>query len=675
MFDQSVYCLIHCCRIAFIAQIFFLPVLSISHASNHDLDLFSGDDDNPPVVLSASKLKQSLSRSPSSITIIDKELIANSGARSIVDILLLVPGFQVGRHTNGDPTAAYHGEAYRDNNQLQLLIDGRPTYVPLFGGIPWSELPISVADIERVEVIRAPNAASFGPNSFSSVISITTIDPSTAASFSYSSEIGGNSFATTGISTGGSLWNGDYRVSVQIDKDEGYENIRDKERANVGNFSASWQLDPSNRIDVSLGGARGGHIEDNEANGIYFYPYERINNHYAQFVWEQSGSVDDNFRLQVYHNFHNVSNAANIRFDAAELFGDPSLQGVFLDTLIDKEATATRSEVELEKTFRLSKSHRFVAGVAMRQDSVRSNWLFSDSDKRTFTTSRIFTHSEVDLGKSIVANVGFLAEENTLFGGSIAPRLSLHMNPARYHYLRLGYSRGVRAPLPYEVDGQIQYFGQTTNGFSFTDVYVFTQDPVDHEISDVYDIGYQYIDQKKGLLFDGKLSYTKVRNEVGISDYVPFDPDTFDTVARYVVNQSPRYNTTFELDLEYRKRKTRLRMGYSHPFNVKTKRPMSSPKHTLSIFGSRKINLLDATLSAEYYYNSPWVWVDVSRRDRSMTSRLSRLDLRVSLPFIHNSLNGQVIFQTEQSLGRNINYIPRNTVGNSYFMKISFDLP
>lgn len=127
-----------------------------------------------PMVLTASRLRTSIVNSPAAVTILDAQLLKNAGVRSIADIFLLVPGMQVGRYAYGDPVVTYNGQAARNNPRIQVLIDGRPTYVPLYGGVPWSELPIILSDIERVEIIRGPNAATFGPNSFSGVISIIT---------------------------------------------------------------------------------------------------------------------------------------------------------------------------------------------------------------------------------------------------------------------------------------------------------------------------------------------------------------------------------------------------------------------------------------------------------------------------------------------------------------------
>ncbi|PIW09779.1 MAG: hypothetical protein COW39_03135, partial [Comamonadaceae bacterium CG17_big_fil_post_rev_8_21_14_2_50_60_13] len=46
-----------------------------------------------PVVLSVSRLPQRLDETPGAMTIIDREFIRQSGARDVVDVLRLVPGF------------------------------------------------------------------------------------------------------------------------------------------------------------------------------------------------------------------------------------------------------------------------------------------------------------------------------------------------------------------------------------------------------------------------------------------------------------------------------------------------------------------------------------------------------------------------------------------------------
>src|SRR5207247_7281623 len=59
-------------------------------------------------------------------------------------------------------------------NKLQVLIDGRSVYTPLFSGVYWDIQDTMLEDIERIEVIRGPGAALWGANAVNGVINIIT---------------------------------------------------------------------------------------------------------------------------------------------------------------------------------------------------------------------------------------------------------------------------------------------------------------------------------------------------------------------------------------------------------------------------------------------------------------------------------------------------------------------
>ncbi|MCH9638824.1 MAG: TonB-dependent receptor, partial [Betaproteobacteria bacterium] len=59
-------------------------------------------------------------------------------------------------------------------NKLQVLIDGRSVYNPLFAGVQWEQLDTLMEDIDRIEVIRGPSAAVWGANAVNGVINVIT---------------------------------------------------------------------------------------------------------------------------------------------------------------------------------------------------------------------------------------------------------------------------------------------------------------------------------------------------------------------------------------------------------------------------------------------------------------------------------------------------------------------
>ena len=128
-------------------------------------------------ITTATRLPQSPEQSPVSITIINRDMIEASSAIEIVDLFRLVPGMRVA-HANGNLfSVAYHGYASAFPNRMQVLVDGRSVFTPLFSIVDWNNLGLTINDIERIEVIRGPNAAAYGANAVSGTINIITRKP------------------------------------------------------------------------------------------------------------------------------------------------------------------------------------------------------------------------------------------------------------------------------------------------------------------------------------------------------------------------------------------------------------------------------------------------------------------------------------------------------------------
>ena len=156
-----------------------LLACSISSAGNAQEasvseDFFFAD---MPVVLSVTRLQQPLWSTPASVTIIDRQMIRASGATNIPDLLRFVPGFQVAFVTGKRAAVTTHGRGDEYARDMQVMIDGRSIYDPAFGGVSWQDIQLDLESIQRIEVVRGPNAASYGSNSFAGVVNIITEHP------------------------------------------------------------------------------------------------------------------------------------------------------------------------------------------------------------------------------------------------------------------------------------------------------------------------------------------------------------------------------------------------------------------------------------------------------------------------------------------------------------------
>jgi iron complex outermembrane recepter protein len=137
-------------------------------------------------IYSASKNQEPNFEAPLSSTVITKEQIKRAGCTSIMDALRLAPGVMVREQTNGNYDIHLRGLdnvppnsnlIFFTNSTTLVMIDNFPVYNYLHGGTFWETLPVDLADVERIEVVRGPSAAMYGPNAVSGVINIITRKP------------------------------------------------------------------------------------------------------------------------------------------------------------------------------------------------------------------------------------------------------------------------------------------------------------------------------------------------------------------------------------------------------------------------------------------------------------------------------------------------------------------
>lgn len=134
-------------------------------------------------VKSASKKAESAIESPLSTTVLTRDEIMQSGAKNIPEALRLVPGVIVREKSTGNYDVHIRGNDnlpnkhlmfYSENSISLIMIDGRPVFNYAFGGTLWETLPVSILDVDRIEVIRGPSSALYGPNAVSGAINIIT---------------------------------------------------------------------------------------------------------------------------------------------------------------------------------------------------------------------------------------------------------------------------------------------------------------------------------------------------------------------------------------------------------------------------------------------------------------------------------------------------------------------
>ncbi len=198
-----------------------------------DLDTAASGDLYEETVVSASRFAQNPLDAPNSTTIITRQDIRLSGLTNIGELLRRAAGVSVMRLTYSDVQVGIRGFNQLQSPRVLFLINGRSTYVDVFGSTFLSTQPIQVEDIERIEVIRGPASALYGANGFSGVVNIVTRAPGDEPGTSAVVGVGSRAQVHGQVATSGRQNRLGYRVSAGYDQGDRFSFYYDPDRTDI----------------------------------------------------------------------------------------------------------------------------------------------------------------------------------------------------------------------------------------------------------------------------------------------------------------------------------------------------------------------------------------------------------------------------------------------------------
>ncbi|AHK17804.1 TonB-dependent receptor plug domain-containing protein [Thalassolituus oleivorans] len=180
--------------------------------------------DDIPVALTAARLKQPRAEVPASITVIEAKQIEAWGVRTIPELMRFVPGMFVGHGDDQNNRAvAYHASSPNIMRRMQVLVDGRSVFKAAIAQIIWDDIPVAMEDIQRVEVVRGPNAASYGANAFLGVINIVTKHAADTQGTTLRFRKGNQGVEDSLFSHSDRVSDDAYRLTLQQNSDNGFD--------------------------------------------------------------------------------------------------------------------------------------------------------------------------------------------------------------------------------------------------------------------------------------------------------------------------------------------------------------------------------------------------------------------------------------------------------------------
>jgi len=652
-----------------------------------------------PVIISATRLSQPLNESPVSTTVIDRQMIDASGARTIADILRLVPGFTVGYLNGNRPVATYHGQSTRLSNRIQLVIDGRSVYLPTLAGVSWSDLIISLEDIERFEVIRGPNASTYGNNAFLAVISITTKHASEEKGHYIKGTVGAKDTADAFYRFADQVDNLDYRVSVGTKNNSGTDLLDDFTATDFLNYRMDYQANLDTQLYYA-GGLQDSVYGDVKENNSDPDNNVDVTTAFQHFRLEHNFDNGNSLAIQYYYNYTKSYLAEpSITFSLANL-GPPftDVDDFTFTQIIDLESV--RHDLELSYFYEPLDTLRLVSGTSIRSDKSISNNLLDPGTDTSLMLYRFFTHGEYSVTSKLIMNAGAMLENNQVSGTDISPRLAFIYHANNQHSFRLSASKGTRTPTNFEENGYYaiqqqltQNNGQPLNnptiegalgGDILNDTFYYTSGNLNSEKITAFELGWMARLLNNQLTLDIKLfhDYTdQLIEEIPFNGSVPnenigsINPNS--SGATDISNVSSSKTLGLEFYGDYNISKTlRLYAYYAYTeitakvinsqvigthASITGRLEESSPKHSLGgMLMKQWPNNLSTNLSVYYVADMDWLDRTSSRgiaalnyRDRSAES-YTKIDLMIRKS--HKTADGRVdyslIFQN---------------IGSSYF--------
>ena len=571
-----------------------------------------------PVVLTATRLAQPQAEAPAAVTVIDRQLLEASGVRNLSEVFRLVPGFQVGFENGHRHVVAYHGLADEFSRRLQVLIDGRSVYLPSFGGVSWSDLPISLDDIERIEVIRGPNAVTYGANSFLAIINIITRHSAADRGTFVRATAGSNDIREGVLRMAGGDGDVSYRLTTGYQQDDGFDERIDSRIITYLNGRMDVRLGIRDDIEFQFGYNEGPRGRGKTGDILDIPRDQEITSRFQQIRWRHRLESGNEIAVQLYYNHHES--------DEQVLSQPIPLLGGFRIP-VSYDVTSERYDGEVQHTLGLGESLRLVWGIGARLDRVEWPGFLGSAEPLDNSNYRLFANFEWRATQRLLLNLGLMAENSDITGYDLSPRLAANYQVLPGHTLRASVSSATRQPVLIEEKGNARFCLNTACTL-FNQAF-YSSGNLDPERILSNELGYLGR-LSPSLTLDVRFFRDQVTRL--ISGFDDTYADHWDNEAINFRNRDKAMITGTELQLNWQpERSTRVILGYANvrieSNDLDSAYSQSAPRNSVSLLGLQELGggLL---ASAAFYYQDEMKYIDESSIGVSR-----RLDLRLAQRF------------------------------------------
>lgn len=475
-------------------------------ADNNDLDKYSTDE----YVVTATRTELTKEENPRSVEVITKEEIQNSGAISVRDALRVASNvnIQTGGGASGDNITI------RGGDDVLVMVDGKRVATEgHFGMISQNAFVLdrlNANNVERIEILRGPDAAIYGSGAQAGIINIITKKSEKPS-------------ATVGFTTGTKEMSNYYRFDsgktgkLSATFDANFSKVRDLYGKTGEAFlygpkqnyalDLDYEMDSNNKLNLNLD-----YYKDN-------FQYLLTSTAFAR----PSGLTP----------FTSERKTASLSYDGKNSNNDYNLTVVYSkmdrdSAIIDTATTAGREyeslSVEARDVIRTSENNKLVIGAEYRND----NAVVYGGVEKDIDQYSVYIHDEYKVGDKLLLTPSIRYDHHEVFGSNTSPSLGATYFVTDKSRVKASYGSGYRAPSLDELYGIFDHGGVWSNlGGMGTSMLLYGNPDLKPEKTRGYELSYEqefndqtsakltyFKNKKKDAMNMGSAGYDRVNNIV-----------------------------------------------------------------------------------------------------------------------------------------------------------------
>ncbi len=423
-------------------------------------------------VVSASRVKENIKKTPASVTVIDSDMIEKMSAKNFLDLLNTVPGVNISQTYVYMDKIGVRGIQGDFSQKVLILLDGHSLNSDLLNGGAlgaYENLPLEL--IKRIEIIKGPASALYGENAFSALINIITKNVEDIKGSEVALKAGKNNTKQINYLYGNRYEN--YNIIANFnfldtDGDSVYLS-----RDSIGN---SGYTDPTKEnINAYLS------IINNK-NGLYFKGnynsaedgpnfgiLNALNNedlskrksYFTEIGLKKELTKELSLHSRIYYDYYEVKNRWEVYPEGFPL--PVYTDGMLGYSYYDSQKYGIENLLTLKK-----ENYKLVSGLSYESQSIKNpsqkmNWDpltgaplssvqdFSDPGRNFISEETrkfwaVYSELLFDINTDIRMNLGARYDHYDDFGGVTNPRLGLTWKLNKNNNIKLMYGEAFRAP-------------------------------------------------------------------------------------------------------------------------------------------------------------------------------------------------------------------------------------